>query len=73
MQGAKPPKIAAIQLYRMCVSLTCHVASYGAPSGWPSHMLDIAATSACAERYVTISRLKDRKEWREEKTIYLGS
>jgi hypothetical protein len=27
-----------------------HVVSFGTPSGWPSQMLDIAATSACAER-----------------------
>jgi hypothetical protein len=29
-----------------------HVVSFGTPSGWPSQMLDIAATSACAERCV---------------------
>src|SRR5664279_3694744 len=60
-----PPQIAAIQLYRARVSSTSLVVSFSTPSGF-RHSRDLAATSACTERYATICKPRRRKSAREE-------
>jgi hypothetical protein len=47
-----------------------HVVSFGTPSGWPSHVLDIAATSACAERYATICKPRKQENARAKKRMF---